>query len=60
MPAIPIGRHNSEPMQVIHDGSMRMALLALLLNDLDHLRGRGERVTDFASKVQGLFPAWIA
>jgi hypothetical protein len=46
-------------MEVIRYGSKRTALLALLLNDLDHLRGRGERVTDFPSKVQGVFPTWI-
>lgn len=37
-PAIPIGRHDSEPVKVIRDGSKRKTLPALLLNDLDHLR----------------------
>lgn len=47
-------------MEVILDGSKCTALLALLLNNLDYLRRKGEWVASFPRKMQRILPARVA
>ncbi len=47
-------------MQVSCDGAKGLPLPALLLNDLDHLRRRGEWVPGPPGNMQGILPSWIA